>query len=234
MLPYALEDLLEPRTRDLFAEVNAMRPVRLAPGSNTGWECVVTDASVDIRVGQTTRPAALFVHELLHARLHLQGFRFVVTYQSSTTLEFIDDLPNTYAHFKIFPDFLALDFDHHEFLHESDDTAPTKRLKAAVRDLRRTHPGGGAPPGKIAAAYLSAHSPPGPTGADREQLKRLQRLAEPGAFASLASLVDRLRNSTSDDVPELYARFYGLCGRSDAIFKSSIDADDIYNSADFV
>ncbi len=73
--------------RALFDEVQAVTPINLAYAPAGCWSSETSGGQTEIVMAPTSRPASSLVHELLHARLKIRGYR------QYSTLGTMDDEP---------------------------------------------------------------------------------------------------------------------------------------------
>lgn len=132
-----------PRIAALAGTVRSQLKIRYVP-TESGWAAAIKGRSVEIGYSESPYPVSCLAHELLHARLQLNGYRRIKVYftghGSHTNFKrFADALDNELQHHRMFPDYLALGLPPEQFYdHQEIGVASELRhrvFSSAPRDL---------------------------------------------------------------------------------------------------
>ncbi len=214
MLTYTLADLIDSRNRGLYESVAARATVVLRRAEGRAWN--EERVGNEIRIGYAATPArqAAFAHELLHARLELDGLakpQFIDAGAIGKSV--IGSVMADLIHRKMIEPFLALGYPLSAFLSESDaDLLPDLRrdVKRAERDskLRRALITGVSP----GVLYLTLTSPREVNEEERKLIKRFRLVVDPALTTSLDALITEWQSSASLDLRYPLAKFFKVCG----------------------
>lgn len=120
----------------LYLELEAIMPITARPagGDTVTWTVEVTDGAIDIEYGSAKYPDAALAHELLHARVQLDGYRRYLTNiappsKNIIVREILGALDNELQHHRMLPRFLDMGFRASQFYNDGDrhTFAKTKR-----------------------------------------------------------------------------------------------------------
>lgn len=117
--------LQDPRVEALYQEVNSATPVSFKYAESDTWWSSTVGNKTTIQATPTTHPAACLAHELLHAKLKINGYRqYTVSVSCDARKTKLPDLlsalDNELQHHRMFLDFDELGFPATEFYHDSD------------------------------------------------------------------------------------------------------------------
>lgn len=147
--------------------------------AGTEWSSATINGATTIIAAPTNHPAAALYHELLHAKLKLDGYRQYLTIVSMSAkrrlLQHVcEPLDNELQHHRMIGEFLAAGFPADQFYNDEDVTA-IKELRRALQGLKRD-----ALPEEFLLPFLTVLAPGGVGSVeDRQRLKNLFRANSP-------------------------------------------------------
>jgi len=134
--PYVLDDLVDDRNRDLYDEVVGKAELVLVESTDTAWKEELKGQKVYIHYAPTGHPISSFTHELLHAKLGLDGLTApLVVYNEGISNNIIQFIWNELQHHKMYPMFHRMGFLADEFLNDSDSADSLELLERDVPRL---------------------------------------------------------------------------------------------------
>ena len=147
--------------------------------AGTEWSSATINGATTIIAAPTNHPAAALYHELLHAKLKLDGYRQYLTIVSMSAkrrlLQHVcEPLDNELQHHRMIGEFLAAGFPADQFYNDEDVTA-IKESRRALQGLKRD-----ALPEEFLLPFLTVLAPGGVGSVeDRQRLKNLFRANSP-------------------------------------------------------
>jgi len=95
------------KVKELFDSVNAVLPLEFEPSQDTAWSITIINNKAKIEFTPTENPAAALAHELLHAKLLIDGYTPYLTTVSMdgrdhTLIAVLEELNNHLQHHKFF------------------------------------------------------------------------------------------------------------------------------------
>ena len=147
--------------------------------AGTEWSSATINGATTIIAAPTNHPAAALYHELLHAKLKLDGYRQYLTIVSMSAkrrlLQHVcEPLDNELQHHRMIGEFLAAGFPADQFYNDEDVTA-IKESRRALQGLKRD-----ALPEEFLLPFLTVLAPGGVGSVeDRQRLNILFRANSP-------------------------------------------------------
>lgn len=194
----------DPRVQNVLRELSEKVKIKYAASKQEGWGSNLQNDQATISWSGCRHPSASLMHELLHIRLQLKGYRRIRVSISNiadpeTAKRLMDCIDNEMQHHKFYPDFLSAGFTSDQFYSDSD--ADTERFLDGEISSG---------PGSTAAAAIVFFSLIAPGGTLlpsakarlRQRLEALDGGAHSAAFLGIESAVNAWVASTETDATE--------------------------------
>lgn len=231
-----IEQLISDKNRELFNIVNKIYPVEIHFKQKNTWTSSIEDNKTIISYCNTKYPESCFVHELLHIKLQINGFKKLKTGISSCLLnkdliDIINHLDNHLQHHRMFPEFEKLGYSKEEFYIDSDiktENKLKKYLSGNNFDFKLTF-----------LHYLTVISPGGSMSKDtifdlKEEFKTIKQ----GCYRELIDLIDEIfeewRNSTDLNYEPLIKNLFGSIQGCDRTWFGYGSSEEFPNNGFFV
>jgi hypothetical protein len=113
------------KVKELFESISKITPISFEPSPDSSWSITIIDGRTQIQFAQISDPAAALAHELLHARMKINGYKSYLTAVSKdgldhTPIATLEMLDNELQHHKFFSSFEDLGLSACHF-YEDDD-----------------------------------------------------------------------------------------------------------------
>lgn len=133
-----------PARQQLYEYIESRCPVVSEPSADASWHSKTIGGQTTIFYAPTARPEASLAHELLHAKLKLDGYKqYCRAFCSGPKQGFIsrvlEILDNELQHHKFYGEFLALGFQPSE-MYSDDDAGVGEQLEQAIGNLKNSDP----------------------------------------------------------------------------------------------
>lgn len=191
----------DPRIQSILTEVSSRVKVDYVAAEHQGWGSNMEDGMAEISWSDCRHPSASLMHELLHIRLQLSGYRRIRFGISNvadpeTCKLLMDCLDNELQHHKFYADFIAAGFSPDQFYMDSD--ADTEKFLDAEIDAGFTSTAA------AAIVFFSLIAPGGSLSESaetrlRQRLETLDNGAHAAAFGGIAAAVQDWIASPSSD-----------------------------------
>jgi hypothetical protein len=201
-----LRDLITDQNRALYQRISSRLPIQLKRSHDGFWSSSLEERRILVSYTETNHPQAAFTHELLHIETQLNGYRrlragvslnHAVREQLPSLCGVID---NEFQHYKMYPRFIELGYEPHEFYQDSDSLAEQYILtgiEAKGQSLT-----------SITTVYFTLIGSGGSIPGDRVlTLKERFRNYDEGAFRDRFDAIDQIVAAWSAD-PSLHAEPY--------------------------
>jgi hypothetical protein len=114
-----------PARRELYEYVSNRTPVTVVAIESGTWDSQTVDGRTTISQAPSKQPQACLAHELLHAKLKLDGYKqyfkaICRTGKKSSIARVLGALDNELQHHKFYKDFLGLGFAAREMYNDND------------------------------------------------------------------------------------------------------------------
>jgi hypothetical protein len=185
------EALKSPAVDALYKAIIARGPITF--GRETGdthWGSATVDGKTIITAVPTKYPAAALYHELLHAKLKLDGYqqrRILVSMDGGLEMlkAISEALDNEMQHHRMIMEFLKGGFRSDQFYHD-DDVSAYKETRHALQGLNQN-----SLPGEFLLPFLTVIAPGGAgTEEERQKLKNLFRANTPPTIWEMLSRIE--------------------------------------------
>ena len=121
-----LKDLITDENRALYQQVSSHLPVQLKKSDDGVWHSNLESKRILISHSKTNHLQAAFTHELLHIETQLKGYRRLragvsLNRSIQEQLPFLcEAIDSEFQHHKMYPRFIELGYQPHEFHQDSD------------------------------------------------------------------------------------------------------------------
>lgn len=183
--------LQSPVVDALYKAINARGPITFKRGTEeTHWGSATVDGKTTITAVPTKHPAAALYHELLHARLKLDGYRqHLILLSMDGKLDMLkyicEALDNELQHHRMIDGFLRAGFPPDQFYHD-DDVNAFKDARRAVYGLNKNSLAE-----EFLLPFLTIIAPGGcGTEEERRKLKNLLRANSPQPIWKILSSIE--------------------------------------------
>ncbi|HEX8393845.1 MAG TPA: hypothetical protein VF665_16000 [Longimicrobium sp.] len=221
-IPYELDDLLDDRNRALHAEVASQARIVLQRSVDHTWGEHSTRLEVTISVAPSKAPQASFAHELLHAKLELEGWRRPrIIPAKPETFEVVAYLYNQLAHWRMYPDFERMGYPASQFLNDRDSDEIRSLLKRDIPTVESLYAPARRPLGGLLVAlpFIASQSPHQEISGNLHLLKRLHRVSDAHLLRDISLLLREVQGDSGSDVVEVFTRLFHLCGQPEVRFR---------------
>jgi hypothetical protein len=158
------------QVKELFESINKITPISFEPSPDSSWSIAIVDGQFQIQFAQIGNPAAALAHELLHARMLINGYKSYLTAVSmdgldDTLIAILEMLQNELQHHKFFSSFEDLGFSAAHF-YEDDDVnscVKTGRILNSLPSSRHA--------GHLLILFLTAIAPGGAGNDEKTKLR---------------------------------------------------------------
>lgn len=173
--------LADCRVSELYKEINEHSAIEIRASPDSFWGSSTDSSGTRIFVACTVYPAESMFHELLHAKMKIQGYTqyltFVRTVDDNSAKIIGEALDNELQHHRMFPLFKDAGFDPARFYHDAD----TNSYSRIREEIKRMNP-------KVASTaeyfmkFLTIVAPGGAGGEEeRKKLETFFRVKVPKA-----------------------------------------------------
>lgn len=133
----ALTDI---RVAELYQEINEYSVIEICASPDSYWGSSTDSSGTSVFVACTIYPAESMFHELLHAKIKIQGYTqyltFLRTVDGNSAKVLGEALDNELQHHRMFPLFIDVGFDPERFYHDAD----TNSYSRIRRELKSMNP----------------------------------------------------------------------------------------------
>ncbi|WP_300039478.1 hypothetical protein [uncultured Roseobacter sp.] len=177
----AARALADDRVAELYQQINEQSNVEIRASTDSQWGSSTDANGTSVFVAPTDYPVESMFHELLHAKIKLQGYtqnlEFVRTVDDTSAKVLGEALDNELQHHRMFPLFIDAGFDPERFYHDADKNSYS-RIRKELKSMK--------PRENSATAYFMKFLTilaPGGTGGEKErkQLENFFRAKVPKA-----------------------------------------------------
>src|SRR5262249_50868279 len=157
--------------KSLYEEVSASTPITIEAAREGNWDSATKDGTTTITVTPTERPSSALMHELLHAKLKISGYRQYLTVVSmddkrNALLAIATILDNELQHHRMYGAYAAAGLDPGHFYHD-DDVESFDQVRTELKNMRKQ-----AAPEEFFRLFVTVIAPGGVgTEDERRQLK---------------------------------------------------------------
>jgi hypothetical protein len=213
----AARALTDVRVAELYQEINEHSIVEICASPDSYWGSSTDSNGTRVFVACTNYPAESMFHELLHAKIKLQGYTqyltFFQTVDGDSAKVLAEALDNELQHHRMFPLFLDAGFDPERFYHDADANS----YSCIRRQLKSMNP-------KVTSAtayfmkFLTIVAPGGAGGeSERKKLENFFRAKVPRAkMKNVDEAVDELvrwaKSGATDPGPTIQKMMQRLGG----------------------
>ena len=127
------------KVKELFDSINKITPLSFEPSPDSSWSITTINGRTKIQFAQISDPAAALAHELLHARMKINGYKSYLTAVSMDGLDnalvaTLEALDNELQHHKFFSSFEDLGLSASHF-YEDDDVHSYVKTRQTLNSL---------------------------------------------------------------------------------------------------
>lgn len=127
------------KVKELFESINKITPLSFEPSPDSSWSITTENGLTKIQFAQISDPAAALAHELLHAKIKINGYKSYLTALTmdgldSTLIAILEALDNELQHHKFFPLFEDLGLSASHF-YEDDDVHSYVKTRQRLNSL---------------------------------------------------------------------------------------------------